>query len=250
MSKPTVGIFGLTGCAGDQLVVLNCEDRLLELVSLLDIRDFLMASSGGDEECELDIALVEGAVLSDRDEATLRRIRERSRVLVALGTCAVWGGVAALDRLAGDRSQMLGEVYGEMGHRFDARPARALHEVVHVDLNITGCPVEKHEVVGAIAALLNGNPPLALEYPVCTECRNAENRCLLVDDRVMCLGALTTAGCRARCPSLGVACIGCRGPVHDANVASALDLYREMGFSSDEVESRMTLFAPLAVGQS
>jgi hypothetical protein len=95
---------------------------------------------------------------------------------------------------------MLGEVYGEMGHRFDARPARALHEVVDVDLNITGCPVEKHEVVGAIAALLNGNPPLALEYPVCTECRNAENRCLLVDDRVMCWARspLPAAGHAAR----------------------------------------------------
>ena len=36
MSKPTVGIFGLTGCAGDQLVILNCEDQLLDLVSLID----------------------------------------------------------------------------------------------------------------------------------------------------------------------------------------------------------------------
>ena len=45
MSKPTVGIFGLTGCAGDQLVILNCEDRLMDIVALLDVRDFLMASS-------------------------------------------------------------------------------------------------------------------------------------------------------------------------------------------------------------
>ena len=62
MSKPTVGIFGLTGCAGDQLVILNCEDRLLDVVALLDIRDFLMASSEIDAACPLDIALVEGAV--------------------------------------------------------------------------------------------------------------------------------------------------------------------------------------------
>ena len=39
MCKPTVGIFGLTGCAGEQLVVLDCEDQLLDLVALLDIRD-------------------------------------------------------------------------------------------------------------------------------------------------------------------------------------------------------------------
>ena len=48
MGKPTVGIFGLTGCAGDQLAILNCEDQLLDLVSFIDIRDFLMGSSGND----------------------------------------------------------------------------------------------------------------------------------------------------------------------------------------------------------
>ena len=35
-SKPRVGIFGLTGCAGDQLQILNCEDRLLGLGVALD----------------------------------------------------------------------------------------------------------------------------------------------------------------------------------------------------------------------
>ena len=78
MSKPTVGIFGLTGCAGDQLVILNCEDRLLDLVALIDIRDFLMASSENNTECPLDVALVEGAVLTARDAETLRAVRQRS----------------------------------------------------------------------------------------------------------------------------------------------------------------------------
>ena len=96
MSKPTVGIFGLTGCAGDQLVILNCEDRVLDLVSLIDIRDFLMASSHNDAACPLDIALVEGAVLSKKDAESLEAIRKRANLVVALGTCAVWGGVAAM----------------------------------------------------------------------------------------------------------------------------------------------------------
>ena len=111
MSKPTVGIFGLTGCAGDQLVILNCEDRLMDIVALLDVRDFLMASSENDHACQLDIALVEGAVLTRRDAARLQAIRQRSKALVALGTCAVWGGVAAIDR-GRDRARLLDEVYG------------------------------------------------------------------------------------------------------------------------------------------
>jgi sulfhydrogenase subunit delta len=250
MSKPSIGIFGLTGCAGDQLVVLNCEDELLELVAHIDLRDFLMATSANDDHCDLDVAFVEGAVLSERDAQALRVIRGRSRHLVALGTCAVWGGVAALDRLAGDRDELVREVYGEAGVQFDTTPARALHEVVEVDLRITGCPVEKHEVIAAVAALLNGDPPNLPDYPVCTECRIRENRCLLIEDRQLCCGPLTVAGCNARCPSLGIACVGCRGPAHEANVDSALNRYREMGFAPDRIASRFNIFASMAGAQS
>jgi len=244
MSKPTVGIFGLTGCAGDQLVILNCEDQLLDLVSVIDIRDFLMASSGNDEVCPLDVAIVEGAVLSNRDAEKLRAIRNRSKFLVALGTCAVWGGVAAMDRGA-DRRKLLQEVYGETGLSYDSAAAQALHEVVKVDLNITGCPIEKDHFLSAIANLLNGNPPLYPEYPVCTECRMLENNCLLIERGQLCCGPITVAGCQARCPNLRVPCVGCRGPVvGDANPSSLLSAFEEKGFDRQAIAARLRTFAP------
>src|SRR5215831_2989285 len=94
MPQPTVGIFGLTSCAGCQLNILNCEDELLALTGAFDIRDFLMASSDNDHECSLEIALVEGAVVSKLDETALHRIRNRAKTLIALGTCATCGGIA------------------------------------------------------------------------------------------------------------------------------------------------------------
>jgi coenzyme F420-reducing hydrogenase gamma subunit len=246
MSKPTVGIFGLTGCAGDQLVILNCEDRLMDIVALLDVRDFLMASSENDHACQLDIALVEGAVLTRRDAARLQTIRQRSKALVALGTCAVWGGVAAIDR-GRDRACLLDEVYGAGHPDYDSMPAQALHEVVKVDLNITGCPIEKEEFVAAIASLLNGNAPLAAEYPVCTECRMRENNCLLTERGELCCGPLTVAGCGARCPELRIACVGCRGPVEDANSASLLAEFEQRGFARQDIAARLRTFAPQGV---
>jgi coenzyme F420-reducing hydrogenase gamma subunit len=246
MTSATVGIFGLTGCAGDQLVVLNCEDELLRLLELLEVRDFLMGSSDNDEECPLDIALVEGAVLSRRDEERLRRIRARSTTLVAIGTCAVWGGVAAMDRGL-DRARLLNDVYGHQGRLFDTQAARALHEVVKVDLNITGCPIEKAELLSAISHLLQGNPPLGLHYPVCTECRIREQRCLLVEEGLPCLGPVTAAGCDARCPGYGVACVGCRGPAVDANWESLVALFEEKGLGPHEVWRKLKTFAPVAL---
>ncbi|GAJ24011.1 unnamed protein product [marine sediment metagenome] len=40
MSKPKIGIFGMTGCAGEQIVILNCEDELIDILKVLDIRSF------------------------------------------------------------------------------------------------------------------------------------------------------------------------------------------------------------------
>lgn len=244
MSAPTVGIFGLTGCAGDQLVILNAEDELLDIVRLLDLKDFLMASSQNDTSAKLDIALVEGAVVSARDEADLRRIRERAHVLVAIGTCAVWGGLPALDR-GRDRGRMLDQVYGAAGRDFDTMPARAVHEVVKVDYAITGCPIEKHEIIAAIASLVNGDLPLAVTTPVCAECKMRENNCLLVEKSIPCLGSLTAGGCRARCPSVGIPCLGCRGPSVDANLESALAMYEAKGIPRDVLKNKLATFAPL-----
>lgn len=246
MSKPTVGIFGLTGCAGDQLVILNCEDRLLDLVALIDIRDFLMASSENDAACALDVALVEGAVVSQKDAARLLAIRQRAKTLVALGTCAVWGGVAAMDRGA-DRRKLLEEVYGETGLSYDSAPAQALHEIVKVDLNITGCPIEKEHFIAAIGNLLNGDLPIYPAYPVCSECRMLENNCLLIERGELCCGPITAAGCQARCPNLRVACVGCRGPVSDANPSSWLAMLEEKGLDRRQLAARLRTFAPEGV---
>jgi sulfhydrogenase subunit delta len=161
--------------------------------------------------------------VSKQDESRLRRIRERSRILVAVGTCAVWGGVAA------------------------PSGAAALNASVKVDLNITGCPIEKDQLLASVANLLNGNPPLLPEYPVCTECRMRENNCLLIEKGEVCCGPLTIGGCNARCPQLGVACVGCRGPAHDANFPSALAMFGEHGIPPDDIARKLRTFAPAGV---
>jgi coenzyme F420-reducing hydrogenase gamma subunit len=248
MSKPTVGVFGLTGCAGDQLVILNCEDQLLDLVGALDIRDFLMASSDNDSRCELDVALVEGAVLSTRDEEALKRIRERSGVLMAIGTCAVWGGVAAMDRDR-DRARLIDDIYGDPRINYDSMPARPLHDLVKVDLNIAGCPIEKEQLLSSIACLLNGDPPNFPEYPLCAECRMRENNCLLIEKSQVCCGPLTVAGCDARCPGLGIPCVGCRGPANDANVTSALSMFEGRNIPRETIAAKLRTFAAMPGGR-
>jgi coenzyme F420-reducing hydrogenase gamma subunit len=167
---------------------------------------------------------------------------------VALGTCAVWGGVAALDRDA-DRPKLLKEIYGDTGSAYDSQAARALHEVVKVDLRITGCPIEKDQFIAAIAGLLNGDLPVYPDYALCTECRMRENNCLLIERGEVCCGPLTVAGCGARCPELRIACIGCRGPLDDANPNSMLEMLEKKGIGRRQVEDKLRTFAPIGAGQ-
>lgn len=240
--KPKIGIFGLSGCWGEQIVILNCEDDLLNLVGAIDIVDFLGGSSRNDEERALDVALVEGSVGSARQQAALVRIRERSAVLVACGTCACFGGISAMDAGA-TRGQMADAVYGTGHPAYDIAPHRPLSDVVKVDAAIPGCPMEKDEFLRAVTALLNGDLPQPVAYPVCTDCKWREQECLLVARGIACAGPVTTAGCGARCPGFNVPCIGCRGPIDEANFASMTAILEQSPLPREHVRRRLRTFA-------
>ena len=244
MNRPGVGIYGLTGCAGDQLVILNCEARLLEIAGLVDILDFPMASSERNRTSRLDIAFVEGSVMSARDEALLHWIRGRSDTLVAIGTCAMWGGIPEIGASTAEWQDMREAVYGPAAIGYDSQPARPLSDFVTVDVALPGCPIEAHEFLECLACLTRGYRPALPRYPVCAECRWQENGCLLIERDMPCLGPLTVGGCRARCPSLGQPCIGCRGPVEDANVTSGLWTLEERGVSRSVARLKVGAFHP------
>jgi len=242
MGKPSVGIYGLTGCAGDQLVILNCEDELLDIVGALDVKSFTLAVTGGDEECPLDVAFVEGTVVQPSDRKLLEAVRRRAKLLVAIGTCAVWGGVTAM-RNDVPREEMKKKVYGPAGEGFETIDPQPLSSFVNVDLAIPGCPIDKRQLLQAVASLCHGDLPRLRNCAVCAECKMAEYPCVLLEEGRLCMGPITAGGCNALCPSHGQPCIGCRGPVDEANVASEVNLLREKGFSRVDIMNRLRTFA-------
>jgi sulfhydrogenase subunit delta len=246
--KPRVGIFGLSGCWGEQIVILNCEDELLSLVGAIDLVDFLGGSSANDREGPLDVALVEGSVAGPRQQEALRRIRARATHLVACGSCACFGGVSAMEAPA-TREQMAAAVYGPMAARYELSPHEPLGAVVQVDAAIPGCPIEKKDLLQAIASLLNGDRPALPDYPVCAECKMQEQDCLLLSRGIPCAGPVTAAGCGARCPGYEVPCIGCRGPVDEANFQAMAAILAARGLSAQDIAFRLRTFAPTAAGQ-
>jgi len=250
MAKPKIGIFSLTCCEGCQLEIINCEDELLDILGAIDLVSFGMAQSNN-LDIDLDIAFVEGTIVQRSEVGILKKIRDRSKLLVAIGACATSGGVAAIG-YGRDREELKRIVYGEAGDFIPSITPAALHEHVKVDFALQGCPIEKHQFINALGYLLHGDLPLLPDYPVCTECKRKENECVLVHHNIPCMGPITTAGCDARCPSHYLGCDGCFGPVDEANVAMEYNLLKEKGLAHNEISRMMQVFAskaPIIKGQ-
>ena len=247
---PKVGIYGLTGCAGDQLTIVNCEDQILEIFGAAEIRSFLMAMSNNTEE-EMDVAIIEGSVSSKGDLEMLQDIRKRAKVVIALGGCAVNGGPQSGKNMDSNWKERVKQVYGDVKFSIpESLEPKPISAYVKVDLNIPGCPIDKWEFLRALARLVRGDGPIPVRYPVCVECKYNENECVLFKSE-LCLGPVTVAGCNAVCINNNVPCVGCRGPVAEANVAGEVEMLVKMkhphfpdrkSFSYDDVVNKAMMY--------
>jgi len=158
---PRVAVESLTGCAGELLVIL---DNLEKLVPFIRIMSFPFAQSKN-EDGPLDIAFVEGSVSQPHDLEKLKRIRAKTRWLVAIGNCAVWGCVQAGSCSRCHADDMMHSVYGDTC-KFEVMQAKPLEEFVKVDVRLSGCPINATQFLSVTASLLNDHLPFITHKPV------------------------------------------------------------------------------------
>ncbi len=237
-SLPSISVYGLTGCAGELLVILENLDKLLPYVR---ISSFPFAQSKNEECRNVDIAFVEGTVSQPHDLERLKEIRSKARWLVAVGNCAVWGCVqkGGCNKFAVD--EMKAKVYGAES-TFEVQPAAALSDHVRVDAKLSGCPINATQFLSVTASLLKDHLPYITSKPVCLECKLRENPCILIEKDLPCLGPITAGGCGALCPSVGAACYGCWGPSEEPQTEAMAQILQEKGYSLKEVQSRLFAF--------
>ncbi|MFC1769784.1 NADH:ubiquinone oxidoreductase [Nitrospirota bacterium] len=226
IEKIKAGFFELTGCEGCQLQLLNNEHTVLDFLDLLDIRKFREVMTGGTDD--YDIAFIEGSVTTKEEVDRLKGIRSRAKSVVALGSCACFGGV----------NQMINPALDKENTMIDVKPLSAY---VDIDLGIPGCPIKKEEVERIVLNLILGKSVALPPYPVCMECKAKENLCLF-DIGELCLGPVTKAGCDAWCPENRLGCRGCRGPADDANIKLLLEVAQEKGIERNIVIEALECF--------
>jgi sulfhydrogenase subunit delta len=235
--KPKVGIYGFTGCAGDQLLLIHTEEEILNLFGSVDIRSFVMASSNP-VESDLDVAFVEGSISTEEEREHLLEIRKRAKILVAIGNCAVSGGPQAMYAGDGKFLTRLNKVYGDVQFLTEPMEAKPIDAFVDVDYYLPGCPISAPQAFALISRLIHNATPEPYPHPVCHECKLNETHCLLLEKK-FCLGPLTAGGCGAVCPEHGLPCVGCWGPNDDANFAQHLKLLESFGMTKSEIKRRI-----------
>lgn len=240
-TRPKVAFFSFTCCEGCQLTVLSCESELPDLVEHSRIVNFREAMTERDEDYE--IAFVEGSISKREEIEKIKKIREKARVVVALGACSAIGGLNCLkNRFPMDEVKRA--VYGKDsgGHRMsDTIPAMPIDCVIKVDYYIHGCPIPKKEFLSVFTDLVLGKIPTIPNYPVCVDCKMAGNICVF-ERGMSCVGPVTRAGCDAICVTYGCVCWGCRGFVDNPNIEAHRDTLRRYGLTPEEVTRALDLY--------
>lgn len=251
-------------CGGCEVTILDIGEPLLEVLKhvqivhmpvLMDHKLFGQTGEGKEMEIpEAEIGMIAGGIRSEEHKKLAQEMRKKCKTLIALGSCACFGGIPALANQY-TTQELLEKVYrdsvstetnGMPNEQIPALTDRvyAVHEVVPVDLSLPGCPTTPEMVAGALLALLEGKPFSVSGKSVCDECPTrrekkaistlkrrleapeftpgkplSEMRCLM-EQGYLCLGPATHGGCGGsdgvpRCIRAYMPCEGCFGPLSE-----------------------------------
>lgn len=219
--------------------MVNLGETLLDILRFIDLKEFREVMSEK-WDGELDIAIIEGSITDLHGEQRIRKIRERSKALVAYGSCATIGGVNGMkNAFVPDDIQQY--VYGTDYRFFPTEKTKAVRQVVKVDYFVHGCPIYPPEFLTVLKAALRGNSYTVPDYPVCVECKLNENVCMY-DRGVNCLGPVTRAGCNSWCMNNGNICYGCRGLVSNPNDKGINAVLQKYNVSLNLIMNKMSMY--------
>lgn len=167
MNKVRLATVWLDGCSGCHMSFLDLDERLIELAGRVDLVHSPLVDTKEFPD-NVDVVLVEGAVSTEEDLEKIRKVRQRSRILVSLGDCAVTANVPSIRNrfpvgTVENRAYIENAQHNPQVPR-QAIPAllpesRPVHEFVPVDVFVPGCPPSADTIYFVLTELLAGRMP-------------------------------------------------------------------------------------------
>ena len=238
--RPTLAVWKFASCDGCQLSLLDCEDELLTLAGTVRIAHFTEMSRATIAG-PYDVSLVEGSITTPADLRRIQEVRDCSRRLITIGACATAGGIQGLRNFAASGAYA-GTVYAHPEYIASLDTSTPISAHVEVDFELHGCPIDRHQLLEVIVASLAGRRPVIAGHSVCQQCKARGTVCLLVTQKLACLGPVTRTGCGALCPAVDRGCFGCFGPADTANTSSLVATLRGNGVTAVELSRLFRTF--------
>lgn len=170
--KLKVATCSLAGCFGCHMSFLDMDERIVALIDHIEFDRSPLTDIKQVSDC--DIGLIEGGLCNEENVHVLEEFRKHCKILVAVGACAINGGVPAL-RNHYTVQECLEESYlnglGVVDPQIPADPALPallpkvipIHALVLVDYFLPGCPPPADAFVELLDAVLQQREP-RLDY--------------------------------------------------------------------------------------
>ena len=279
-------------CGGCEVSILDIGEPLLDLLPKLEFVHMpvlmdhkLFGQTGEKSEMEIpeaDVGIITGGIRNEENRELAEEMRKKCKTLIALGSCACFGGIPALANMY-PVSELFDVYYRGTASTDPADnptvdlPALtdrvyAVSEVTKVDVSLPGCPPVPELIAEALTSLLEGKPFSLPERSVCDDCpvirekkaeltlkrplqnaqftvgRYDDMRCLN-EQGILCLGPATRSGCGGsektpRCIKAYMPCRGCFGPIRaGANpMVDMMGAISSVGLDAKTIEDRMATF--------
>ena len=202
MAKPKLAIYWAATCGGCDVALLDTQERVVDVADAFDLvlwpiaLDFKYKDVEALPEKSIDVCLFNGAIRTGEQEDIAHMLRDRSKTLVAFGSCACHGGIPGLGNVS-DEQGIFERVYSKTPSTVNqdgTRPqtevkvpegtltlpgfhdtVKSLDQMVETDYYVPGCPPPVSLIGHVVDAVLNGALPppgsvIASDKTVCDEC--------------------------------------------------------------------------------
>jgi len=241
MKKTKVAFFSLTSCEGCQFALLDLGEKFFNFLKTIELIDFSLIEEMPfpKGKVQIDVSFVEGLPIKKEEVNLLKKIRKESKILVALGTCAVLGGIPEMKNYQG-KEKTIRFIYKKLDN-IENPEIKEIDNFVKVDFEIPGCPINGEEFLRYTDELLQRKIPSVLQKPVCFECNHQGRETCFLRKKEPCLGPITLAGCDAICPKNNQLCYGCRGILKNINPKGFLERLKKFK-KPEEIEDNLEIF--------
>ena len=170
MTKVKVAMDWLAACAGCEMSVLDMDERIVQLLEKIELTSTPITDLKHPPKEGVTVGILSGTVNNTTNLDVVKEMRERSKILIAMGDCAVFGGIMTMRNFF-NMEEALKRAYIETESTVEgfipnseelSKPikARPVNDVVKVDIHLPGCPPSADAIYYVLSELLEGRIPV------------------------------------------------------------------------------------------